>query len=294
MPGSRAAALKRAQEAVLRPAGDPPRSTGHSAGHEDGFSLFDAEEAIIGRADVMLARLSEMAEGVQELAGAYRRGTREQRRLVRMSDRMQLDLQRANQRMAEQQRELQALNAALSAEIEHRGRLEAELRRLVDTDHLTGALTRRRFLEIAERAWPRTAGDACLLVLDLDRFKRINDGHGHAAGDAALVAFAATCRGALRAGDAFGRMGGEEFAVLLPETGPAEGLALAEGLRRAVADTPVPTEGGMLAISVSVGLAASAVGEPLTEALKRADEALYGAKDGGRDRVRCAESRGTD
>lgn len=284
MPGIRAAALKRAQEAVLGPAGDPAR--------DDGFSLFDAEEAIIGRADVMLTRLSEMADGVQELAGAYRRGTREQRRLVRMSDRMQLELQRANQRMAEQQRELQALNAALSSEIEHRTRLEAELRRLVDTDHLTGALSRRRFLEVAGLLWPRGAGRACLLMLDLDRFKHINDTHGHAAGDTALVAFAATCRTVLRPGDALGRTGGEEFAILLPETGTAEGLALAEDLRRAVADTAVPAERGTLAISVSIGLAASGRAEPLAEALKRADAALYAAKNGGRDRVRAAAAPG--
>lgn len=250
---------------------------------EDAFSLFDTEEAIIARTDVMLARLSEVADGVQELAGAYRRGTREQRRLVRMSDRMQLDLQRVNQRMAEQQRELQALNHALSGEIEHRSRLEAELRRLADTDHLTGALTRRRLLEVGERIW--SGGPACLLMLDLDRFKRVNDDHGHAAGDAALLAFAAVCRARLRPGDAFGRMGGEEFAAVLPETGAAAGLALAEALRRAVAAAPVSVETGDLAISVSIGLAASRAGEPLAEALKRADAALYAAKNGGRDRV---------
>lgn len=284
MPGSRAAALKRAQEAVRDSAGNLTR--------DDGFSLFDNEEAIIGRTDVMLARLSEVADGVQELAGAYRRGTREQRRLVRMSDRMQSELQRVNQRMAEQQRELRTLNTALSSEIEHRTRLEAELRRLVDTDHLTGALTRRRFLEIAELVWPRDAGSTCLLMLDLDRFKHINDTHGHAAGDTALVAFAATCRAALRPGDALGRTGGEEFAILLPETGAAEGSALAENLRRAVADTPVPTERGTLSISVSIGLAVSGRGEPLAEALKRADAALYAAKNGGRDRVRTAEAPG--
>ncbi len=293
MPGSRAAALRRAQEAVQGSVGGPARDPARDPAQDDGFSLFDAEEAVIGRADVMLSRLSEVADGVQELAGAYRRGTREQRRLVRMSDRMQLELQRVNQRMAEQQRELQALNAALSGEIEHRTRLEAELRRLIDTDHLTGALTRRRFLEVAELAWPHAAGGACLLMLDLDRFKRINDGHGHAAGDAALVAFAATCRGILRPGDAFGRTGGEEFAILLPETGPDEGLARAEGLRRAVADTPVQTERGALSISVSVGLAACAPGEPLAGALKRADAALYAAKNGGRDRVRAAPAPGT-
>ena len=256
---------------------------------EDTFSLFDTEDALIGRTDVMLSRLSEVAEGVQELAGAYRRGTREQRRLVRMSDRMQLELQRVNRRMAEQQRELQALNEALSGEIEHRTRLEAELRRLVDTDHLTGTLTRRRLLEVGERIWAR--GPACLLMLDLDHFKRVNDGHGHAAGDAALLAFAGVCRAALRPGDAFGRMGGEEFAVLLPEADAAAGRALAEALRRAVAGAPVALETGSLPISVSIGLAASRPGEPLAEALKRADAALYEAKKGGRNRV-CSPEPG--
>lgn len=250
---------------------------------EDNFSLFDAEDAIIGRTDVMLARLAEVAEGVQELAGAYRRGTREQRRLVRMSDRMQLEMQRVNQRMAEQQRELQALNEALSGEIEHRTRLEAELRRLADTDHLTGALTRRRLLEIGERIW--ASGPACLLMLDLDHFKRVNDGHGHAAGDAALVVFTAVCCAALRPGDAFGRMGGEEFAAFLPETGAAAGRALAEAMRRAVAGAAVPLETGSMSISVSIGLTASRPGESLAVALRRADAALYEAKRAGRNRV---------
>lgn len=265
-------------------------ATGIKRAAEDSFSLFDAEEAIIGRTDVMLARLSEVAEGVQELAGAYRRGTREQRRLVRMSDRMQFELQRVNQRMAEQQRELQTLNEALSGEIEHRTRLEAELRRLADTDHLTGSLTRRRLLEIGERIWAR--GPACLLMLDLDHFKHVNDGHGHAAGDAALVVFAAVCRASLRPCDAFGRMGGEEFAAFLPETDAAAGRALAETLRRAVAEAPVPLERGRLSISVSIGLAASRAGEPLAVALRRADAALYEAKTGGRNRVSSPETDG--
>jgi diguanylate cyclase (GGDEF)-like protein len=269
----------------------PQRSaTGLKHAVEDNFSLFDAEEAIIGRTEVMLSRLSEVAEGVQELAGAYRRGTREQRRLVRMSDRMQLELQRVNQRMAEQQRELQALNEALSGEIEHRTRLEAELRRLADTDHLTGALTRRRLLEIGERIW--ASGPACLLMLDLDHFKHINDGHGHAAGDAALVIFASVCQTSLRPCDAFGRMGGEEFAAFLPETDAAAGRAVAETLRRAAAEAAVPLEMGSLSISVSVGLAASQAGETLAAALRRADAALYAAKAGGRNRVWCPETDG--
>ena len=257
---------------------------------EDAFSLFDNEEAVIARADAMQARLAEMAGGVKELAGAYRRGTREQRRLVRLSDRMQRDLQQANARLAEQQRDLQSLNEALSSEIDHRRRLESELRRLADTDALTGAMTRRRFIKLGERAWQGgpDGGSACVLMLDLDRFKSINDRYGHAGGDAALVAFAQACRTSLRGVDLFGRMGGEEFAVVLVDTGLEAAREVAERLRRAVAAMPVSVERRPILVSVSIGLAASRPDETLQAALMRADEALYAAKSAGRDCVRGA------
>ncbi|MFE1603078.1 GGDEF domain-containing protein [Methylobacterium sp. ID0610] len=258
----------------------------------DAFSLFDTEEAVLGRTEVMLAGLAEVADGVRDLAGAYRRGYREQRRLVRLSDRMQGDLQRANLRLAEQQRELQALNEALSSEIEQRIRLEAELRRLADTDHLTGALARRRFLEIAERETARSQrshNPACLLMLDLDRFKMINDGFGHGAGDAALIAFVGVCRGHLRSLDAIGRMGGEEFAVLLADTDGPAGMALADRLRLAVAAAPIATSQGPLSVTVSIGLAVLRAEDGLPDMLRRADAALYAAKAAGRNCV-CAEA----
>ncbi|SFU87543.1 diguanylate cyclase (GGDEF) domain-containing protein [Methylobacterium sp. 174MFSha1.1] len=255
------------------------------------FSLFDNEEAVLDRTEVMLTQLAAVADGVKVLAEAYRRGYREQRRLVRLSDRMQADLQKANKRLAEQQRDLQTLNEALSGEIETSARLEAELRRLADTDPLTGALARRRFLEVCARDWPRRPGQrACLLMLDLDRFKLVNDSHGHAAGDAALIAFVAACRSALRSLDAVGRLGGEEFAILLVETGPEDGALIAERIRAAVAANPVATEGGPIGITVSIGLAASGPEESLEAAMRRADAALYGAKHGGRNRVEQAPS----
>ncbi|NGM37634.1 GGDEF domain-containing protein [Methylobacterium sp. DB0501] len=258
------------------------------------FSLFDNEEAVLDRTEVMLTQLAAVADGVKVLAEAYRRGYREQRRLVRMSDRMQADLQKANKRLGEQQRDLQSLNEALSGEIETSARLEAELRRLADTDPLTGALARRRFLEVCARDWPRRPGEgrpgqtACLLMLDLDRFKLVNDSHGHAAGDAALIAFVTACRSALRSLDAVGRLGGEEFAVLLVETGPEDGAAVAERIRAAVAAHPVATETGPIGITVSIGLAAAEPGESLQAAMRRADAALYAAKHGGRNRVERA------
>ncbi|WP_082173291.1 GGDEF domain-containing protein, partial [Methylobacterium platani] len=274
----------------LPEAGGPPDAGPRKAGAGKGggakpggaanvFSLFDNEEAILDRTEVMLTQLAAVADGVKVLAEAYRRGYREQRRLVRLSDRMQADLQKANKRLGEQQRDLQSLNEALSGEIETSARLEAELRRLADTDPLTGALARRRFLEVCARDWPRRPGQAaCLLMLDLDRFKLVNDNHGHAAGDAALVAFVAACRSALRSLDAVGRLGGEEFAVLLVETGPGDGAAVAERIRAAVAARPVATDSGPIGITVSIGLAATGPGESLEAAMRRADAALYAAK----------------
>ncbi|TGD95627.1 GGDEF domain-containing protein [Methylobacterium nonmethylotrophicum] len=269
-------------------AGEGRRGAGHT-GAGNVFSLFDNEEAVLDRTEIMLTQLAAVADGVKVLAEAYRRGYREQRRLVRLSDRMQADLQKANKRLAEQQRDLQSLNAALSGEIETSARLEAELRRLADTDPLTGALARRRFLEVCARDWPRRSDrPACLLMLDIDRFKLVNDSHGHAAGDAALVAFVAACRRALRPLDAVGRLGGEEFAVLLVETGPEDGAMIAERIRAAVAGSPVGTEAGPIGITVSIGLAAAEPEESLEAAMRRADAALYAAKRGGRNRVHRA------
>ncbi|WP_246155021.1 GGDEF domain-containing protein [Methylobacterium oryzihabitans] len=271
---------------MTKPGRRPPEA-GPAEGPANVFSLFDHEEALLARTEVMLANLGETAAGVRELAEAYRRGYREQSRLVRLSDRMQADLQRANQRLSAQQRTLQSLNEVLSSEIEHRIRLESELRRLADTDPLTGALARRRFLEVCEHDWGRREnGPCCLMMLDLDHFKRVNDGYGHAAGDAALVAFVAACRANLRPADAIGRLGGEEFAILLAETGLEAGRGVAERVRAATAATPVATPRGPLAVSVSVGLVEEQPGERFEDALKRADGALYAAKHDGRDRVR--------
>ncbi|KQP88382.1 GGDEF domain-containing protein [Methylobacterium sp. Leaf117] len=254
----------------------------------DSFSLYDAEEAVLTRTEAMLSGLSDVAGGVQALADAYRRGYREQRRLVRMSDRMQLELQKANHCLAEQRRDLQSLNAALSSEIELRTRLEAELRRLADTDDLTGAFARRRFMEIAAREWlrhERSGTPVCILMLDLDRFKLLNDSFGHAAGDAALMSFVTTCRANLRTLDFIGRTGGEEFAIVLPDTSLEVGHAFAERLRDAVAATSVPAMDAAVTITVSIGLAQARQGESLESAMQRADAALYTAKDGGRNRV---------
>jgi diguanylate cyclase (GGDEF)-like protein len=168
-----------------------------------------------------------------------------------------------------------------------RGRAETELRHLAMYDPLTEVYNRRAFMELAEREVARarrTHGPFAVLMMDLDRFKRINDEFGHQAGDRVLAAFAALAKGNVRAPDIVGRYGGEEFCALLPATGAAEAHAVAERIRGAVRERPL---GGLpAAITVSIGLAVCDTGDcPLDAMIGQADEALYLAKRAGRDRV---------
>jgi diguanylate cyclase (GGDEF)-like protein len=125
-----------------------------------------------------------------------------------------------------------------------------------------------------------------IAVLDLDHFKRINDTYGHKAGDEVLVATVHAMGTHLRAEDQLGRLGGEEFLVLLPDTKADAAELVAEKLRGEVANAPTPVP-----VTVSVGVATWA-GETPEEFLHRADEALYAAKDAGRDRVMAATLHG--
>jgi diguanylate cyclase (GGDEF)-like protein len=168
-------------------------------------------------------------------------------------------------------------------------RLEDELRVLASTDHLTGALNRRAFqLEFRselERC-RRYAIPLSLIMLDLDHFKRVNDTHGHQAGDAVLRETSSRIRSALRDSDIFGRLGGEEFALLLPHTELDQAAGVADRLRRAIAEEPVDVGSALVPVTTSVGITAfRPPADPVDEMMRRADEALYTAKAGGRDRV---------
>ena len=173
---------------------------------------------------------------------------------------------------------------------------QGKLQELATRDDLTG-LGNRRYLigrgtELVKLA-QRHKRPLSVLMLDLDHFKAVNDRHGHAAGDDVLRFMGAAVALQLRATDVAGRTGGEEFALVLPETGLEDALATAERVRLAVAQTPVPTNESPqpIPVTVSIGVAALEPGSTLDDLLSRADEALYAAKRSGRNRVCGAAPR---
>ncbi|SAL18495.1 sensor domain-containing diguanylate cyclase [Caballeronia telluris] len=187
-------------------------------------------------------------------------------------------LHRATRDLAEQ---LQAANTLLSAEARH--------------DALTGALSRRYFLDTLrhEVELARAAGTPLsVAIADLDYFKQINDRFGHASGDRALEHFVEVCRAQLRPSDAIGRLGGEEFGLLLPQTSLADAQAVLERLRKRFHHEHCAHLPDEAALSVSIGITELAEGDATEWILSRADLALYEAKSRGRDRseVRPADS----
>jgi len=168
-------------------------------------------------------------------------------------------------------------------------RQERVLQELAWIDQLTRALTRHRFLDTARVELDRAARQGTptsLLLLDIDHFKTVNDRYGHHAGDQVLSELAGRWHTALRSHDVLGRLGGEEFAVLAPDTDLDGGCALAERLRQATAETPVAVDPGSISVTVSVGVASlGSTPGSLDRGLLRVDQALYAAKRAGRDRV---------
>lgn len=171
-----------------------------------------------------------------------------------------------------------------------------ESRQLANSDALTGALSRRAFKDEGARAVAlaqRHHQALSLVMLDLDHFKAINDNWGHPAGDAVINGAVGACRGRLRRTDLIGRLGGEEFAFLLPHTDGKGALHLAEDLRQAVAALELETQGNRLNVTASFGVASlDASTRDLDTLLAAADAALYKAKQAGRNRCVLAESAG--
>ncbi len=190
------------------------------------------------------------------------------------------------------QTELLMTLAAHAAAALDGARLLEEVQRLAVTDELTGAHNRRHLFELAEhefRQASRYVRPLAAIMFDIDRFKDINDRYGHAIGDLVLRWVADHCRAVIREADVWGRYGGEEFAVVLPETGLKGASELAERLRARVADAPISTPRGPIPVTISLGVA------ELQEAMRdvhalidRADAAMYFAKRTGRNRVESA------
>ncbi|MDR3430181.1 MULTISPECIES: diguanylate cyclase [Silvimonas] len=227
--------------------------------------LFDLEHAALAEASVVYDDVHAPA-GIQRLAlgeliGHYERLLRETRRLIQRSDRQEREMNVLNQRLQ-----------TLAINLDYRAR----------HDTLTGVLNRGAVIELCNDTLLHS--DIALVVLDLDHFKRINDTFGHPAGDAVLCAVVEQLQSVVGEIGQIGRVGGEEFTVMLPGLLLDDAMQLAEYMRAAVATHvfPSPIERAMTA---SFGVSWSAAGTPFESAYSRADEALYVAKRNGRNQV---------
>lgn len=261
------------------------------AGHADvlGLRIALEGEVVLGRepgsaaplrspdvsrrhARVVSAEAGHAVEDLGSTNGTFVNGEEVERRLLRSGDRIDLG------------GTVFKYLAAGDAEAEEWERLRAEAVR----DALTGLPNRRAFEEALLREVARAERENApfaVLLLDVDHFKRVNDGHGHPAGDAVLRAVAARARGALRAADLLARVGGEELAALLPGADRAAALEAGERVRLAVRASPVEAGNAAITVTLSVGVAVRRAGEEGADLLARGDERLYAAKRGGRDRV---------
>ena len=191
------------------------------------------------------------------------------------------EAEEARYRAAAAERQIESLRAELEL-----------VRGLLHEDALTGALNRRGLAVAYEREAARAERHGAalsLIALDLDHFKRLNDRHGHAAGDQAIMRVAEVATSALRPSDAFARIGGEEFALVLADAHLEEARLCALRLQAALAATPMDWNAARIALTFSAGVAQRRPGETLEQCLGRADAALYAAKRAGRNRVKTAQ-----
>ncbi|MDR3672964.1 MAG: diguanylate cyclase [Holophaga sp.] len=263
------------------------------------FGLFEHEDGVLQRAASFMKEHPDDVDGLRatarDLLQAFQQSARQQKRLMRAGDRQQEQLRLVSRELMEksilleeQARHLRILNTELAHEVEARKTLEVELRILATTDPLTGIYNRRRLLELGEYEClreQRNRRGLSLLALDIDHFKRVNDTHGHGAGDQTLVRFVQACSACLRAMDTLGRSGGEEFAVLLPETLLVDAKEVAERMRASVERCVMNDALDTFQITVSIGVAQLREGESFEALMARADLQLYGAKDAGRNQV---------
>lgn len=226
-----------------------------------GNSLLSHGKALKGNLDP-----SELISLVNDLAGD--------------TGKMQGSMQTLESQLEERKKEVEKLTQEIES-----ARVEAL------TDPLTGVLNRRGFEIRTQPAFSDLASTQkgfCLMMLDIDHFKKVNDTYGHLFGDKVICAIANTLKSKVKGQDAIARMGGEEFVVLLPETNTLGAFAVAEHIRQAVENGKIRTQNSndqVGGISVSIGIAAHTEGCTLLELIDRADKALYISKQGGRNRT---------
>jgi len=196
-------------------------------------------------------------------------------------------VRRLSVRLKKQRHVLQHSNRKMRLANEELEQAMEQLDEIAGTDELTGILNRRRFfeesrlrLENAKQYQP-----SVLCIIDLDHFKQVNDRFGHQVGDSVLERFCQITRECLRGSDLFGRYGGEEFILLLPQTNQESGMQIAERIRHTFSQYTFDTIEEGLTFSVSIGITLHRYGETIEDTLNRADKALYKAKDSGRDQT---------
>lgn len=229
--------------------------------------LFEAEHQALLSARMAHAACQHSAQdacahALGDLIQSYERLLRETRRLVRRSDRAELEMNQMNTRLQE-----------LAAELEHRA----------NHDPLTGVLNRAAIIERVNRQFACT--DLALIVLDIDHFKHINDSFGHPMGDKVILGVVACLQGVVPATAQIGRVGGEEFTVVLPGYGVEACEEVAQALRRAIECHRFDLPDGS-GVTASFGVCWAAAGGDFDSAYGLADHALYMAKRGGRNQVR--------
>ncbi|MFM2060951.1 MAG: hypothetical protein RLZZ507_621 [Cyanobacteriota bacterium] len=185
--------------------------------------------------------------------------------------------------------ELKYSRQKLKKLLEEQNKLVKQLEKLANTDALTGVWNRRYLLMIAEQEIKRSQRynlSFAVLLIDIDHFKKVNDTYGHNIGDEVIIFMTKIVLNHLRQVDCFGRFGGEEFVVLLPETDIDEGVIVAERIRENIHNQCITVEDQQVSITVSIGLASYSLGDQTIDAIiQRADQALYQAKNQGRNRV---------
>jgi diguanylate cyclase len=249
------------------------------------------EQELLERVAALLADPAHgdhpLHEALAALLAQHRRQQEQLERLISISDRYQqlaLEARQVTQKRYERslrrQQKLSRISDGYQAMMRERNQA---LHRASTHDPLT-QLANRRLIDERLRQLEASGRPYTLALLDIDRFKSINDRHGHDVGDRLLVAIAETMRQALRDYDLCGRWGGEEFILLLPEAGLEEAWSIVERLRESIGEVRVRHGSHRLSVTLSAGLSEHREGESHAETLQRADQALLRAKRDGRDR----------